>query len=411
MSFCISLRHLRVFVAVARLGSVTNGAEALFRAQSAVTRSIRELESTFGVELFERKSTGMLCTVFGNALLFRAERAMQEFELCANEIIGSDKIEQSVLKDRITLALFNARRLMTFVKLAELGHMPTVAKALDVSQPAVSSAIKELEASVGTVLFIRTSKGMIPTPRGEILLFRTKRALAELRHVQADIGALNGTTEGRVVVGALPLGRTAILPKAISNVLLQHPRLRFATVEGAFDKLANGLRAGDIDFIFGALRPPDYARDLAGEALMTDQMTVVVRNGHPLSLLPKIDIDDLLNTRWVLSGQETPSRVLFDQAFSSLDRRPPIDAVETSDLAILRGLLLNSDMATAISAQQLHYEIASGALKALEIDLPNTNRMIGITQRLESHASPGAIALMTAIRNVVAEGKNLTVDH
>jgi LysR family transcriptional regulator of gallate degradation len=124
-------------------------------------------------------------------------------------------------------------------------------------------------------------------------------------------------------------------------------------------------------------------------------------------LLSKISIDDLSNTRWVLSGQETPSRILFDQAFSSLNRPPPIDAVETSDLAILRGLLLNSDMATAISAQQLHYEIASGALKVVKFDLPNTNRIIGITQRLESHASPGAIALMAAIRNIVAEGNNL----
>jgi LysR family transcriptional regulator of gallate degradation len=405
MSFSISLRHLRVFIAVAQLGSVTNASEALFRAQSAVTRSIRELELSFGVELFERKSTGMLCTVFGNALLFRARRAMREFELCADEIIGKDKVELSVLKERITLALFNARRLLTFVKLAELGHMPTAARALGVSQPAVSSTIKELEESIGADLFIRTSKGMIPTPKGELLLFRTKRALAELRHVEADIAALNGTTEGRVVIGALPLGRTAILPKAISKVLAQHPRLRFLTVEGAFDKLANELRAGDIDFIFGALRPADYARDLIGEALMTDQMAVVVRNGHPFTSLKKVTIDDLAEVQWVLSSPDTPSRTLFDQAFSSLNRAPPIDAVETSDLAILRGLLLNSDMATAISTQQLQYEISSGALKVVKVDLPNTNRVIGITQRLESHASPGALALMAAIREVATEGK------
>lgn len=403
MPLIVSLRHLRAFVAVADRGSVTKASESLFRAQSAVTRSVHELELAFGVDLFERKATGMLCTAFGNAVSFRAKRAMHEFELGAEAIRARSKSPRDTARAGIPLTLFSERRLVAFVKLAESGHMPTVARSLGVSQPAVSGAINDLESSFGMPLFARSSKGMVPTEEGELLVFRVRRALAELRHITADIAALQGTTTGRVVVGALPLGRTLILPRAISAVLAEHPSLRFSTVEGPFDTLVAELRAGDIDFILGALRPPDYAHDLIGEALLTDRVAVVVRAGHPLTSRAKVTMVDLLDAQWVLSNPGTPARAAFAQAFAAANLAAPVEAVETSDLAILRGLLLQSDMVTAISAQQLHYEITAGLLAVLEVDFPNRSRVIGITQRLESHASPGALALMAALRETVAE--------
>src|SRR4030081_196919 len=68
------LRHVRAFLAVADQGSVNRAGAALFRAQSAVSRSIRKLEYELGVELFERRARGMLLTGYGRALLVRARR-------------------------------------------------------------------------------------------------------------------------------------------------------------------------------------------------------------------------------------------------------------------------------------------------------------------------------------------------
>lgn len=400
MSLLVSLRHLRAFIAVAELGSVTKAADALYRAQSAVTRSVHQLELALGVDLFERKASGMLCTAFGSIVLFRARRVMDEFALGCDEVARSGGTAPG--HARVPIALYNQRRLLSFVRLADSGHMPTVAKELGISQPAVSSAINDLEASLGASLFERSSKGMMLTAVGELLVFRIKRALAELRHIEADLAALSGSTEGRVVIGALPLGRTAILPRAISDVLARHPRLRFATVEGPFDKLAAQLRAGDIDFVLGALRPADYASDLVGEPLLSDRMALVVRSGHPLTQRAGLAMGDLLEAQWVLSNPATPARRLFEQSFVSQGLVAPVEAVETSDLAILRGMLMHSDAITAISAQQLRYEIDAGLLTILDVELPEANRVIGITQRADSHPSPGALELMAAIRRFAA---------
>jgi len=93
---------------------------------------------------------------------------------------------------------------------------------------------------------------------------------------------------------------------------------------------------------------------------------------------------------------------LLEQFFSAARQAPPVPAVETGDLAVLRGLLLESDMVTAISAHQLRYEIRDESLVVLDFPLEQTRRDIGITQRMGCFPSPGARALIEEIRQVVA---------
>ncbi len=402
-SCLVNFRHLKALIAVAELCSVTKASEHLYKAQSAITRSIQALEDALQVALFERKASGMLCNAFGAALLYRARRALSEFEAGINDISGKTPASSQALNLHFPNSLFNETRLEAFVKLAETGHMPTVAKDLGVTQPAVSRAINDLERTLGMQLFTRTSKGMVLTEKGELLFFRVKRALLELRQVETDLAALQGTTKGRVVVGALPLGRTTILPKAIAGVLGKHPQLQIATLEGPYDSLAAKLRAGDIDFIFGALRPADQVRDFRGEPLLNDSMSVVVRAGHPLAQRAAPTLDELKRFGWILPNGCTPARKQLDLAFKLEGLVPPVAAVETSDLALLRGVLVNTDLVTAISACQLEYEIGAGMLTVLDISLPNTTRVIGITQRADSSPSPGANALMAAIRALVEQ--------
>src|SRR5947208_2718510 len=214
------LRHRRSFLAVADHGSAYQAGAALFRAQSAVSRSIHKLEHELGVELFERRARGMLLTEYGRALLVRARRVHAEMQRARTELAA-------------------------------------LAESLGITQPAVSIAVRQLEGSIGVALFERTARGMMPTPAGAALALRLKRAWAEIRHAVADIASLRGITQGTVTVGALPLGRTRLLPESIAGVVAKYPGLHVATTEGSFETLAASLRAGDLDFILGALRPAE----------------------------------------------------------------------------------------------------------------------------------------------------------
>ncbi|HSV58972.1 MAG TPA: LysR family transcriptional regulator [Variovorax sp.] len=398
----INLRHLRALSAVAAAGSIAAAAEALFRVPSAVTRSISELEAALGRPLFERRARGMALTAHGELVLLRARRIEREFEDARTQLAARGGIGATADVHSLFSSILNGRRLAVVASLAEKRSMPTVAREFGITQPAISSALRDLEGGLGVALFERGSKGLSPTPAGEIVAFHFKRVLAELRHIGPDIAASEGTLQGSIDVGALPLGRTQILPMAIASLLARHPGLHVATVESPYDTLAASLRSGDIDFILGALRPTEKARDLQQEALFEDRISVIARAGHPLARAGRrIDLDTLRQASWALSRQGAPARELLERAFSKARQAPPVPAVETGDLAVLRGLLLESDMLTAISAHQLRYEIRDGSLVVLDFPLEETRREIGLTQRLGAFPSPGARALMEEIRAVV----------
>lgn len=398
----INLRHLQAFSAVAAAGSVTRAAEGLFRVPSAVTRALGELEDRLGASLFERKARGMLLNGFGLAVLPRARRVEQEFAAACGELAALDSARASAVDARALLtAMFSGQRLAVFASLAELHNMPAVARVFGITQPAISALVRELEDRFGLALFARSAKGVTPTRAGLALAFRFKRALSELRSIDSDLAAIRGVVQGQVVVGALPLGRTLIVPSAIAALVAQHPKLHISTVESPYEVLAAALRSGDIDFILGALRPIQDTPEFVQEALFDDRISLIVRAGHPLIQPRRIGFEALRRTQWVLSRPGSPSRELLERSFRESAQPPPIPVVETGDLAVLRGLLLQSDMVTAISAHQLHYEIEAGSLVALDFPLDKTQRRIGITQRAGALASPGARALIAEICKVV----------
>jgi LysR family transcriptional regulator of gallate degradation len=406
-ALAINLRHLRALTAVAAAGSIAGAAEGLYRVASAVTRSISELEAALGRPLFERHWRSMVPNRYGELVLVRARRIEHEFESARTQLVARGGLGASADVHSLFASILNGRRLAVVASLVERRNMPAVAREFGITQPAISTALRDLEGGLGIALFERKAGGLRPTAAGEIVAFYFRRVLAELRHIGPDIAASEGTLQGSVHVGALPLGRTQILPLAIASLLARHPRLHVATFESPYETLAASLRSGDIDFILGALRSPAEAKDLEQEALFEDRISLIARAGHPLARVgQRIDFDALRQATWVLSRHGSPARELLVRFFSQANQAPPVPAVETGDLAVMRGLLLESDMLTAISAHQLRYEIRDGSLVILDFPVERTQREIGLSQRLGAFPSPGARALMQAIRDVVAASED-----
>jgi LysR family transcriptional regulator of gallate degradation len=409
----ISLRHLFVFMAVAQTGSATGAAGKLFRANSSVARIISTLESELDVRLFDRRPRGMLINEYGRTLLQRADRIGHEFNAASKALDLKRACAPGASSRLVFSSLPNGRRLAMVVSLPERQSMAAVARDYGVTQAAVSASLKEFEERLGVTLFERSPKGFVPTDIGQLLIFHFRRTLAELRHIGPDLAAVTGSVRGTIRIGTLPLGRTRILPPSIASTLARYPLLRIATVESPYNLLAAQLRSGEIDLIFGALRPAQETADLLQDALFDDCVSVIARTGHPLTSRKGITIRDLQGARWVLWRPDSPSRERLRRCFKDAGLRPPQPSLETGDLAILRGVVMQSDMLTAISADQLQYEIASGNLSVLPVDLGETRRSIGITQRQGALPAPGTRALVDEIRaqveRMIKEGELLPV--
>lgn len=393
----VSLRHLHAFCAVAATGGIRRSSESLFRASSAVARSVATLEAALGAQLFERMGRGMLLTSAGEVVRLRADRIVAELRGVRDDALRQRDSGRATVGAIDTL--LNERRLQAAVLLAAMHHMPSVAQAMKTSQSAISQAVAKLEDMLGQPLFHRGVRGMVPTDVGERWIAHFEMVLAELRFIADDVAALNGVVQGVVTVGALPLARSRLLPQAIAGVLQKHPRLQIRSLESPYGELTASLLSGRIDFIVGALR--DTSGDaFSAHALLDDHVALIVRTGHPLADRKQICLADLAGFPWVLSRAGTPLRVSLENFFLRNGMKPPTPAVETGDLALLRGLLVSSDMLTVLSAHQLHHEVRTGQVIVLPFSMHGLERRIGVTTRRGAHLSPGASALLSEIEAV-----------
>lgn len=394
----VSLRHLHAFNAVAASGGIRRSSESLYRASSAVARSVASLEESLDAQLFERKGRGMLLTAAGEVVRLRADRIEAELHEVREEAVRLRDRNGAKAGGKVGSieALLNERRLQTATLLAEMHHMPSVAQAMGVSQSAVSQAIARLEDMLGQPLFLRTAHGMMPTEAGRRWSESFERVLAELRHIPEDIAALQGVVLGVVTIGALPLARSQLLPTAIASVLKRHPQLHIRSLESPYEELMASLLSGRVDFIVGAQRA-GAADVFESRSLFEDKAALVARSGHPLTRRSKLTLADLTGYPWVLSRSGTPLRESLVQFFERHGATAPSPAIETGDLALLRGLLVSSDMLTVLSAHQLHHEVQTGQLVVLPFEMPGMERSIGVTTRKNAHLSPGAYALLSEI--------------
>lgn len=386
-----SLLHLRTLVRVADYRTLSSAARKMLRTPSVVHDSINELEQQLGAAMFERAPGGWTLTAEGSCVLARARRILAELaQLPA--LLG-----QPPVTVHEQLYLLNARRLMAFVRLCRTRNMGRVARSLGVTQPAISAAMKALETGTNQSLFERSGRGVRPTDIALEILPSIRRALNELDHIQPELRAMRGTISGLVRIGALPLGRTRLIPQAIASVVGEHPLVQVETSESNFEQLEADLRAGDLDVIFGALRDSANS-ELQGEVLLEEELVIIVRRGHPL-LTGQFELKNLGNVSWILPRQASPARMLIEKCFTQKRLSPPKATVESGDMAIIRGLLSRTDWLAVVSYQQFDTELASGELVRLPLPLEHTRRAIGILTRRNAMHPPATTAIIAALRH------------
>src|SRR5690348_3577841 len=123
-------------------------------------------------------------------------------------------------------ARLKTRQLLLLVTLAEEGNINRAAQVLNMTQPAASKLLKDLEEMLDVRLFDRLPRGMRPTWYGETMIRHARMALASLSEAHDEIEALKAGRFGQVSVGAITAPGMTLLPPAVAQVKEEHPSLR-----------------------------------------------------------------------------------------------------------------------------------------------------------------------------------------
>lgn len=182
----------------------------------------------------------------------------------------------SVAVDRPTI-----RQLEYVVAVADHRNFSRAAEACGVSQPALSSQVKEVEDRLGLTLFERGRAGVAVPPHAETVIELARRAISAVDDVVVAAFGQQDELIGDVRVGVIPTMAPYLLPALVEELRRRHPRASPVLVEERTEQLVGRLRAGTLDF--GLLASPVPADDLCSHPLAVDAFQLALPADHPLA--------------------------------------------------------------------------------------------------------------------------------
>jgi len=207
------------------------------------------------------------------------------------------------------------------------------AAELHVAQPALSVAIRRLEAELGVRLFDRTSRRVTLTPAGSAFLEGAGRVSRDVDALAQQMREYAGGIRGRLRISAWYHVEPDLV-EFISDFSAANGLVEVSIQElPAPDALA-AVRAGVID-LAGIVHFPELdLGDLEGVVLRTEPAVLVLRRDDPLAGRENVKLADLIGMAFVVTRPGTGLRVLFDHVFVGAEHRPRI-AIETNELAAM----------------------------------------------------------------------------
>lgn len=259
------------------------------------------------------------------------------------------------------------------------GGVSAAARALGLSQPAITRSLQALEFHLDTVLLDRCGGVPVLTPAGRLVLDRARVLLAEQRSLVDDVAALRAGEDVVTYVNGSPMTAIALLPRILVRMATQFPDFR-VSVRG--DNGANyqwkrdALLAGDLDVAITILDPSIHDDGLIYRPLFDPVLKVVVRSDHP-GVGSHGDLEALLPYRWIMPPAGSSPRAVVENEFRARGLLPPRNAIEISDWRIALDLVLQTDCVTAIPYHPACFDDRFARFQIL--DIPFRVRPLGLT--------------------------------
>ncbi|EEJ2567544.1 LysR family transcriptional regulator [Salmonella enterica subsp. enterica serovar Hartford] len=289
------------------------------------------------------------------------------------------------------------RHLHTFVAVAQQGTLGRAAETLNLSQPALSKTLNELEQLTGTRLFERGRLGAQLTVSGEQFLTHAVKVLDALNTAGQALNHKEDASADVVRVGALPTAALGILPAAIGRFHQQQKStsLQVATMNNTM--LLAGLKSGEIDLGIGRMSDPELMGGLNYELLFLESLKLVVRPGHPL-LQETITLSRVMEWPVVVSPKGTVPRQNAEALLQSQGCKMPAGCIETLSASLSRQLTVDYDYVWFVPSGAVKEDLRQATLVSLPVPTQSAGEPIGILTRVDIPLSTGAQMLIAAIR-------------
>ena len=290
------------------------------------------------------------------------------------------------------------------VAVARDGQVSRAASSLNVTQPALTARIHGLEQELGVELFARSGRGMELSPAGRAFLPFAERALATLRDGGELLAELRRGGAGELRVGAAPAVSTYVLPPLLVRYTERHPNVRLVVRTGHSEEIVDLAIRQEIDVGLTRELAPD--RRIVMRPLYDDELVLVARRGHPLTVAGEVDVARIGEARLILFDRTSSyydlTNAFFRQAGVSPRGVMELDNIDAAKQMVAHGLGIALLPTTAVTT-----ELADGLFAPVTIrdSAPLRRRIVAVRPAIGTAVAPAVadfLALLDSIDEVVS---------
>ena len=291
------------------------------------------------------------------------------------------------------------KRVEYFVCVARLRSFSKAAQVLKLTQPAISRHIQALEQELRVRLLYRTTRGVVPTEAGEILLTQGETLLADAQRLRQALDAMGQAPEGAVAIGMPPTIAPALAPLTIDACKLAYPNISLHVIEGFSVFLEQSLLLGKIDL--AVLSRNSEFQNLQIIPLEEDEMVLVgAANSMPgieevsLASVSKLPLIVSRGFRPILDRCTEPHDIALNYV------------MELDSITLTKGMVMSGGRFSILPYVVVHDEVCAGLVDMVRIADPVVTReiVLGFNPRRPTTAA------FDAVRKIVhAQMKNLVL--
>jgi len=293
------------------------------------------------------------------------------------------------------------RHLRLLVALDDFGNLKQVADITHVTLPAVSKALAEIEKGLGLELFKRTSKGLRPTPYGQVLVRYARSILKDIHGARDELKALSSGSQAKIHVGVFPASSSTLLPAALVLLKERSPGTNVLVTEGTANTLLPELWQGRLDLVVGRLPTLDASSNFEEKVLLEEAIRVLASRNHPLAQSKKLNWCDLQPYPWVLPPIGSLLRDPLERTLEHHGMVLSNNYIETSSVHVGRAYLSMSHavgvMTGIVAKDPMH------PLTILPLSLPRLMRPVGVLWNRNRVITPSSDLMISCLQEAAQQ--------
>lgn len=287
--------------------------------------------------------------------------------------------------------------LTIFKKVVDTRGFSSAAKAINLTQPTVSSHIKELESHFNCQLVDRIGKATVPTKAGELLYAYAARLLSQYEETEAAMAQFLGNIKGKLAIGGSTIPAGYILPEIIGSFLGRYEDVQISLNTGDTEQIIEDILEYRLEL--GIVGAESGRRRISQTRLIDDHMKLIVPADHNWAGRESIKAEHLFDEPFIIRESGSGTLKSLQKSLAGIGKTArdlKVAAVFGSTASVIQGIK-NRVGISVLSPIAVSDELKTGTLKALSVNGLNLTRHFYLTTHRDRTPSPICAAFMRFI--------------